>query len=69
MTTDKPEQCIGEAEECDRLAGLSRTTATRQILQSVASHWRKLAERAAERPGLQYSGPVPSPPADNTPRS
>ena len=38
-----------EAEECDRLAGLSRTVATRQILQSVAFHWRKLAERAAER--------------------
>jgi hypothetical protein len=49
MAPDSPEDCLREAEECDRLAGLSQTVATRQILQSVAFHWRKLAERAAER--------------------
>jgi CheY-like chemotaxis protein len=49
VAPDSPEHCLREAEECDRLAGLSRTVATRQILQSVAFHWRKLAERNAER--------------------
>jgi CheY-like chemotaxis protein len=49
MGPDSPEQCLREAEECDRLAGLSQTVATRQILQSVAFHWRKLAERTNER--------------------
>jgi len=49
MGPDSPEHCLREAEECDRLAGLSQTVATRQILQSVAFHWRKLAERTNER--------------------
>lgn len=49
MVPESPERCLREAEECDRLAGLSGTVATRQILQSVAFHWRKLAEKAAER--------------------
>lgn len=49
MVPDSPEHCLREAEECDRLAGLSRTVAARQILQSVSFHWRQLAERAAER--------------------
>ena len=49
MAPESPEHCLREAEECDRLAGLSRTVATRQILQSVAFHWRKLAERTSER--------------------
>jgi CheY-like chemotaxis protein len=49
VVPDSPEHCLREAEECDRLAGLTRTVATRQILQSVAFHWRKLAERNAER--------------------
>ena len=49
MVPESPDHCLREAEECDRLAGLSRTVASRQILQSVAFHWRKLAERAAER--------------------
>ena len=49
MTPESPEHCLREAEECDRLAGLSQTVATRQILQSVAFHWRKLAERTNER--------------------
>jgi CheY-like chemotaxis protein len=58
MVPDSPEHCLGEAEECDRLAGLSRTVATRQILRSVAFHWRKLAERAAERPSMRASLPA-----------
>lgn len=49
VVPESPEQCLREAEECDRLAGLSGTVATRQILQSVAFHWRKLAEKNAER--------------------
>jgi CheY-like chemotaxis protein len=49
VVPDSPEHCLREAEECDRLAGLSGTVATRQILQSVAFHWRRLAERNAER--------------------
>jgi CheY-like chemotaxis protein len=49
MGPESPEHCLREAEECDRLAGLSQTVATRQILQSVAFHWRKLAERTSER--------------------
>src|SRR5687767_15951311 len=49
VAPDSPEHCLREAEECDRLAGLSQTAATRQILQSVAFHWRKLAESAIER--------------------
>ena len=49
VVPESPEHCLREAEECDWLAGLSGTVATRQILQSVAFHWRKLAERNAER--------------------
>jgi CheY-like chemotaxis protein len=52
---DSPENCLREAEECERLAGLSGTVATRQILQSVAFQWRKLAERAAERRSMRAS--------------
>jgi hypothetical protein len=57
MTPESPEHCLREAEECERLAGQSATVATRQILQSVAFHWRKLAERAAERRSRRYPGP------------
>lgn len=59
MTAESPEDCLREAEECERLAGLSTTVASRQILQSMAYHWRKLAERAAER----RSRRPPAPPA------
>jgi hypothetical protein len=58
MAPESPEDCLREAEECDRLAGLSRTVATRQILQSVAFHWRKLAEKAAERLRMRASLPT-----------
>jgi CheY-like chemotaxis protein len=58
MAPDSPEHCLREAEECDRLARLSETAATRQILQSVAFHWRKLAERATERRSARASLPA-----------
>ena len=59
VVPESPEHCLREAEECDRLAGLSRTVATRQILRSVGFHWRKLAERTAERVAKRASRPVP----------
>jgi hypothetical protein len=46
---ETPEECLREAEECERLAGLARSIATRQIMTVVAFQWRKLAEKAAER--------------------
>jgi CheY-like chemotaxis protein len=61
MVPESPEHCLREAEECDRLAGLSRSVAIRQILQSVAFHWRKLGERAAERSSMRARRPVAGP--------
>lgn len=61
VVPDSPEHCLREAEECDRLAGLSETAATRQILQSVAFHWRKLAERATERLDARAGRPAAGP--------
>ena len=43
------EDCLREATECDRLAQLANTQATRTLLAVAAFQWRKLAERAAER--------------------
>jgi hypothetical protein len=43
------EDCLHEASECDRLAKLANTRATRTLLAVAAFQWRKLAERAAER--------------------
>jgi hypothetical protein len=43
------EECLREAAECDRLAGLASTLAVRNILKLAAFQWRKLAEKAAER--------------------
>jgi hypothetical protein len=43
------EDCLHEASECDRLAQLANTQATRTLLAVAAFQWRKLAERAAER--------------------
>ena len=43
------EECLKEAVECDRLAGLANTEGTRRIMMVVAFKWRKLAEKAAER--------------------
>src|SRR5688572_12320745 len=58
MVPESPEHCLREAEECDRLAGLSQTAATRQVLRSVGFHWRKLAERTAERVAKHASQPA-----------
>ena len=41
--------CLHEASECDRLAKLANTHATRALLTLAAFQWRKLAEKAAER--------------------
>jgi hypothetical protein len=43
------EDCLREATECDRLAELANTRATRALLAAAAFQWRKLAEKAAER--------------------
>ena len=43
------EDCLHEASECDRLAQLANTKATRTLLAVAAFQWRKLAEKAAER--------------------
>ena len=43
------EDCLREAAECDRLAGLAGTLAVRNMMKLSAFQWRKLAEKAAER--------------------
>ena len=43
------EDCLREASECDRLAKLANTRATRALLALAAFQWRKLADKAAER--------------------
>jgi hypothetical protein len=43
------EQCLTEAAEYNRLAGLARSASSRKILTLSATYWRKLAEKAAER--------------------
>jgi hypothetical protein len=43
------EDCLREASECDRLAQLANTRATRALLALAAFQWRKLADKAAER--------------------
>ena len=47
------EDCLHEATECDRLAELAKTQATRALLTVAAFQWRKLAEKAAERQKTQ----------------
>jgi hypothetical protein len=42
-------ECLEEAAECDRLAGLARSEATRRIMTLSATVWRKLARDAEER--------------------
>jgi hypothetical protein len=43
------EDCLREAAECDRLAQLANTQATRALMALAAFQWRKLADKAAER--------------------
>ena len=47
------EDCLREAAECDRLAQLANTQASRALMALAAFQWRKLAEkgsRAAKAP-------------------
>jgi hypothetical protein len=46
---ESSEDCLREASECDRLAHLANTQATRALLALAASQWRKLADKATER--------------------
>ena len=48
------EDYLHEATECDRLAELAKTQATRALLTVAAFQWRKLAEKAAERQKTQW---------------
>jgi hypothetical protein len=48
------EDCLREATECDRLADLANTQATRSLLVLAACQWRKLAEKAAERQNTHW---------------
>jgi hypothetical protein len=43
------EECLREAAECDRLAGLASTLPVRNMMKLAAFQWRELAEKAAER--------------------
>ena len=43
------EDCLREAAECDRLAELANTQATRALMALAAFQWRKLADKGAER--------------------
>jgi hypothetical protein len=43
------EEFLTEAAECDRLARLARSEATRRIMILSATAWRKLAQEAVER--------------------
>jgi hypothetical protein len=57
------EECLRDAEECERLAGLARSIATRQLMAVAAFQWRKLAEKAAERnPESSFVWPGRRPP-------
>ena len=49
MNMQSSEECLREAEESERLAGLARSVATRQIMTVMAFKWRRLAKMAAER--------------------
>jgi len=48
------EDCLREASECDRLAQLANTQATRALLAVAAFQWRKLAEKAEQRQKSQW---------------
>jgi hypothetical protein len=43
------EECISEAERCERLAEEAKQEANRTILLEVATRWRKLAEEIAPK--------------------
>jgi hypothetical protein len=43
------DQCLKEAAECDRLARLARTEASRMIMTLSAALWRRRAREATDR--------------------
>lgn len=51
------EECLKEAAECDRLAGLANTETIRRMMLVIAFKWRKLAEKATDRE-TAYTGSV-----------
>jgi hypothetical protein len=55
---ESPEECLREAEEYERLAGLACSIATRQIMTVVAFKWRTLADevRNAASRQVPFSG-------------
>ena len=59
MDMQSSEECLREAEESERLAGLARSVATRQIMTVMASKWRRLAKLAAERKSHGHRGIQP----------
>ena len=48
------EECLREAAEWDRLAGLASTLPVRNMLKLAAFQWRELAEKAAERQNTHW---------------
>ena len=59
MSMQSSEDCLREAEESERLAGLARSVATQQIMTVIASKWRRLATLAAERKSHGHRGLQP----------
>jgi hypothetical protein len=49
------EECMREAAECDRLAGLAATLAVRNMMKQSAFQWRKLADKAEERQKIRWA--------------
>jgi hypothetical protein len=43
------EECLQEAAEYDRLAGLARLKSSRKVLTLSASYWRKRAQDVVKR--------------------
>jgi hypothetical protein len=39
-----PEECVAEAEKCDRLMATAQTEEDRRVLAFAATEWRKLAK-------------------------
>ena len=50
-------ECLTEAAECDRLAGLARTETARRVMTLCATAWRRRAEDAKREiaPGVRKS--------------
>ena len=59
MNMQSVEECLREAEESERLAGLARSVATRQIMTVLAFKWRRLAQMAADRQTYRHPNGKP----------